>query len=241
MPNFFILLFGELQRLRRYNIMAASVVVALLWIGVLSVTEIPDITYIFPMLIYVDTTSMAILLIGVTIFFEKQEGTMHTLLVTPINRFDYLLSKSIVTIASSVITLAILYLYVYFFKEVDLSFTGLLGAVILVALFHSLVGFLLTYSSRDFTALLVNMFKYIFIFFLPVLLEYMRVIQHDLVELIIYIAPTKAAMVLLNAPAGETALWEVLYALAYLGIGSIILFIFVLKKFEQFAAKESGV
>lgn len=236
-----VLLFGELQRLQRYNIITASAVVALLWIGVLYLTELPDITFIFPLLIFVDTTSMAILMVGVTIFFEKQEGSLHTLLVAPISKLDYLLIKSIVTILSSVITLTVLYLYVYFFKTIGLSFFGLLGSVILVVFFHSLVGFLLTYRSRDFTGLLINMMKYMFIFMIPTLLEYVRVIQHDLVEMILYIAPTKAAMILLYSAAGESELWEIIYGLSYMGLGSIVLFIIVLKQFNQFAAKESGV
>lgn len=241
MANFFILLFGELQRMKRYNIVTASTVVALLWIGVLYLTEIPDITFIFPLLIYIDVTSMAILMVGVTIFYEKQEGSLHTMLVTPISKQDYLLSKSTVTVLSSVITLVILYLYAMIFKEIDLNFAGLLGAVILVALFHSLVGFLLTYSSRDFTALLINMMKYMFVLMLPVLLEYIRIIDHQLVENILYIAPTKAAMILLYASTGDAELWEIIYGLSYLVIGSAVLFVLALRKFEQFAVRESGV
>lgn len=241
MSNLMILLLGEIQRLQRYNIMTASAVVALLWIGVLYLTDIPDITFIFPMLIYVDSTSMAILLVGVTIFYEKQEGSLHTLMVTPINKKDYLFTKSIVTVATSVVTLIILYLYAAVFKEIDMSFLGLLGAVILVSLFHALVGFLLTYRSRDFTALLINMMKYMFIFMIPTLLEYIQIIRHDLVEMLLYIAPTKAAIILLYAASGETELWEIIYGLTYLGIGSIVLFIIVLKKFEQFTVQESGV
>lgn len=241
MRNFLVLLLGEMQRLQRYNIITASAVVALLWIGVLYLTEIPDITFIFPLLLFVDTTSMAMLMVGATIFFEKQEGSLRTLLVTPINKFDYLMTKSIVTILSSVITLVILYLYAVNFKELSLNFFGLLGSVILVSLFHSLVGFLLTYNSRDFTGLLVNMFKYVFVFMFPTILEYINIIRHDLVEKILYIAPTRAAMLLLYAPTGEIALWELIYALAYMGFGSIILFVIALKQFNQFAAKESGV
>ncbi len=241
MTNFLVLLTGELHRMLRYNIVTASAVVALLWIGVLYLTEIPDLTFIFPLLIYVDATSMAILMVGVTIFFEKQEGSLHTMLVTPIGKQDYLLTKSTITVLSSVITLVILYLYVVIFKEIDLNFLGLLGAVILVALFHSLVGFLLTYSSRDFTGLLINMMKYMFIFMIPVLLEYMRIFEHDLVENILYAAPTKAAMVLLQASTGEAELWEIIYGLGYLGAGSIVLFVLALKRFEQFAVRESGV
>lgn len=241
MPNIFVLLLGEVRRLQRYNIMAASVVVALIWIGVLYLTEIPDITFIFPLLIFVDTTSMAILMVGVTIFFEKQEGSLRTILVTPITKFDYLLTKSIVTVISSVVTLVILYLYATYFRELNLNFIALLGSVILVSLFHSLVGFLLTYNSRDFTSLLINMMKYLVVFMIPTLLVNINIIQHDLFEKILYVAPTKAAMLLLYSSAGDLALWELIYALAYMGLGSIILFIIVLKRFNHFAAKESGV
>ncbi len=241
MPNIFVLLLGEMRRLLRYNIMAASVVVALIWIGVLYLTEIPDITFIFPLLIFVDTTSMAILMVGVTIFFEKQEGSLRTILVTPITKFDYLLTKSIVTVVSSVVTLVILYFYATYFRELNLNFMAMLGSVILVSLFHSLVGFLLTYNSRDFTSLLINMMKYLVVFMIPTLLVNINIIQHDLLEKILYVAPTKAAMLLLYSSAGELALWELIYALAYMGLGSIILFIIVLKRFNHFAAKESGV
>lgn len=241
MPSFIVLLFGEFKRMLEYKIAAASIVVALIWIGVLYLTEIPDITFIFPLLIYVDTTSMAILMVGVTIFFEKQEGSLRTILVSPISKQDYLLTKSIVTITSSILTLVVLYLYALYIKEIDLSFISMVGAVFLVTLFHSLVGFTLSFISRDFTSLLINMMKYMFIFFVPTLLEHVNIIQQELVEAFLYIAPTKAALILLNAAAGGIETWEIFYALAYMGLGSVGLFLVVMKRFDTFAAREGGV
>jgi len=100
---------------------------------------------------------------------------------------------------------------------------------------------LLTYRSRDFTALLINMMKYMFIFMIPTLLDYIQIIQHELAEMILYVAPTKAAIILLYAAAGDVELWEIIYAITYLGVGSIVLFVFALRQFEQFAVQESGV
>jgi len=57
------------------------------------------------------------------------------------------LNKSVVTVITSVLTRVALYIYAVLFKEIAMSFIILLGAVILVSLFHSLVGFLLTYRS----------------------------------------------------------------------------------------------
>jgi fluoroquinolone transport system permease protein len=224
-----------------YKITAASIVVALLWIGVLYLTEISDITFIFPLLIFVDATSMAILMVGVTIFFEKQEGSLRAILVTPISKNDYLLTKIIITITASVLTLVVLYIYASVFREINLSFIGLLGAVILISLFHSLVGFILSYYSRDFTGLLVNMMKYLFLFMIPTILVYVNIIRNEMIELLLYLAPTRAAIILLNAPAGNVESGDLVYAIAYMFLGSIILFVLVSRLFDSFAAREGGV
>ncbi len=241
MPNFTVLLLGEFKRMFEYKIAAASIVVALIWIGVLYLTEIQDITFMFPLLIFVDSTSMAILMVGVTIFFEKQEGSLRTILVSPIEKKDYILSKSVITITASILTLLVLYIYAALFKELSINVPVMMGAVILVAFFHSLVGFLLSYFSRDFTSLLMNMFKYMLLFMIPALLEAARIIQHDLIESILYIAPTKAAMILLYAATGSESSGDLIYAVLYLGLGSVALFIIALKQFDAFAAREGGV
>ena len=236
-----ILLAGDLQRMGKYHILTASLAAALLWIAILYFIDIQDITLIFPLLIFIDATSMAIILVGAVMFFERQEGSIKTLLVSPVSKVEYSLSKSLTTVFSSVVTLLILYCYAYFYKEIDLHLGILLVGVLLVALFHSLLGFILTFYSRDFTGLLMNMMKYLFVFMLPVLLEYLEILQHELAEALIYVAPTKASMTLLLASTGEVAPWETAYALGYLGVGSVVLFWIMLKKFDQFAAQESGV
>ncbi len=241
MPNLVVLLFGEFKRIVEYKIAAASIVVALIWIGVLYLTEAPDITFFFPLLLFLDGTSMAILMVGVTIFFEKQEGSLRTILVTPISKTDYLLTKILITVSASVLTLVLLYIYAVIFKPVSLNFFALLGAVMLVSLFHSLVGFILSYYSKDFTSLLMNMFVYTLAFMIPTMLEHFNLLAHNLFSKLLYLAPTKAAITLLYASAGTISSGELIYALLYLVIGSALLFIYALKHFDSFAAREGGV
>ncbi len=241
MSSFAILLAGELQRMMRYHILGAGLVVAIIWLIVLHFTEIFGVATMLPLLLFFDTTSMSILLIGVMLFFEKQEGTIRSLQVAPINRGEQVLAKTGGNILSNVQTLVILYLYAWIFKEIDLSFFALLMAVIIVGLLHSLVGFLLTYRSRGFTELLMGMMVYLFIFMIPVVLEQTGLIQNEIATGILYLAPTKAAFILLNASAGVVETWEVIFSASYLIIASGVLMYFVLKKFNEFAQKESGV
>ncbi|HHX77715.1 MAG TPA: hypothetical protein GX697_05135 [Firmicutes bacterium] len=142
---------------------------------------------------------------------------------------------------SNVQTLVILYLYAWLFKDTNLSFLVLLAAVILIALFHSMVGFLLVYRAKGFTEMLMGLLAYSFIFIFPVIFEHVGLVQGGLVRYILYLLPTRASLVLINAAAGGMETSEVLLAAVYLVALSAVLLHFVLKKFNEFALKESGV
>lgn len=240
MNNFTNLFLGELDRMKKYNVLAASVFVALLWIGAAYFTQLEDIDSMVPLIIYIDATSMPLVLVAATMFFEQDEGTIRTLLVSPISKSEYILAKVFANISTNILTLILLYGYIRIFKEINLSFLGLLGASIVVAFFHSLIGFIITYRSRDFTDSLMGMMKYIFIFTLPVLFERMGLIKNEIISKILYIMPTKSATILLQGTGGLVDKREVGLALIYLILASLVLFIIVWKKFDDFKIRESG-
>jgi fluoroquinolone transport system permease protein len=241
MSNLVVLLQGEFQRMKKYNILGASILVAIIWIGVLHFSNLEDISNLFPLLIFLDSTSMSILMVGVTMFFEKQEGVLKTLLVSPISKAEYILSKTISNISSNILTLIFLYIYAVIFKEINVNILVLTLSVILIAFFHSMIGFLLTYYSKDFTDLLVGMIKYSFILMIPVLLNELGIIKNEIFSKVLYVIPTKSSMLLLNASATKINLIELLFAISYLVIGAWGLFRLVNKRFDAFAIKESGV
>ncbi len=241
MNNMLVLFSGELQRMKKYNVLGASLLVAIIWVGVLAFTEVKDVTRIFPLLLYIDATSMAMLMIGVTMFFEKQEGTIKTLLVSPIRKWEYIVAKTLANVLSNVFTLVVLYLYAIFFKEIDVNILGLFIAIVMVSFFHSLIGFILTYYSKDFTDLLMGMMKYAFILMIPVLLAEVGVIKNEIFKKALYAIPTKASLVLLQAPAGGMKGWEIALSTSYIIVASLLLYLLVSKKFDEFAIKESGV
>ncbi len=240
MNSFATLLSGELQRMRKYNILAAGIFVALLWIGVLFFTDIDDITDMVPLLVFIDATSMSMVLIGATMFYEKQEGTIKTLMVSPISKTQYILAKTFANITSNILTLVLIYVYAKLFKEINLNFFGLIGSVILIAFFHSLIGFMLTFNTKDFTEMLMSMMIYTFIFTIPVLLEQIGFIRNETVDKILFVIPTKSSSILLQATGGGVDLWKIWFSLIYLILASLVMFFIVWKKFDDFQVKESG-
>ncbi len=231
---------GELFRLRKYNLLAASLFVSAIWVGLLHFLNIENVTKLIPQLIFIDVTTMAMLLVGVTFIYERDESTIRTLLVSPISKSEYILAKMICNIIPSTLSLTIMYIYSKLFKIIEINYFILLGAVILVAFFHSLIGFLLTYYSKDFTDLLMTIMKVFFVFLLPVLLVEFNIVTNEIFRKAVYLLPTKSALMILMGAAGKAQTWEIIVSLIYLLLGSIALYYLVWKNFDSHVLKESG-
>lgn len=240
MNKFIALVKGELLRLKRYNLLAASIFVSIIWVGTLHFLDIDNVTQLIPQLVFIDVTTMAMLLVGVTFIYERDEATIRAMLVSPITKSQYLLAKMVANIVPSVLSLTAMYLYSKLFKIVDINYFLLLGGVVLVAFFHSLIGFLLTYYSKDFTDLVMAIMKVFFIFLLPVILVEFDIIKSEIFEKLVYILPTKSALMILMGTTGRIETWDIIVSLIYMLMGSIILYYLVWKKFDYYALKERG-
>lgn len=241
MNSFVTLLLGEVQRMTKYKILAASFVVAVIWIGVLWTTDFGNISTVFPLMMFLDVTSMSMLLVGVTMFFEKQENTIKTMLVSPIGKGEYLVAKVCGNILSNILTLVLLLAYGMLFKDLQVNIPGLFGAVILVSLVHSLIGIFITYYSKDFTSLLMWVMAYSFIFIIPVTLEQVGLIENEMVKRLFFVLPTKSGMTLLNATVVRPETIELVISLSYLLVVAGVGYYLVRRKFDAYAVKESGV
>ena len=241
MTAFLVLFLGEMQRMQKYHILTASILVSFFWIGMLHLIEVPDITAFFIILVFFDIVSMAIVMIGVTIFFEKQEGVLKSLFVSPINRLEFISSKTIANLVSNIITIAIVYLYAWIVQDVNINLAGLFFAIILIGTFHSLIGFLIVYRSNDFTEMLIGMMKYFIVFMLPVAFEEFGLITSEIYSNLLFLLPTRASSILITATTGGLETGEVVLSAIYLLIGTLVLAYFVNKGFRKFVIRESGV
>lgn len=240
MSKFLTLVQGELLRLKRYNLILASLFVSAIWVGILHFLDIENVTKLIPQLIFLDVTTMAMLLVGVTFIYEREESTIRSMLVSPISKGEYLLAKMVSNIIPSVLSLTIMYMYSKIFKIIEINYFILLLAVILVAFFHSLIGLLLTYYSKDFTDLVMAIMKLFLVFLLPVVLVEFNIVSNEIFRKAVYILPTKSSLMVLMGTTGSVQDWDIIVSLIYLVFGSIILYYLVWKNFDQYALKESG-
>ncbi|WP_280770280.1 ABC transporter permease [Salipaludibacillus daqingensis] len=241
MTNFLRLTVGEIQRMNKYQILPSSLFVILFWIGFLYFVDDTFINQMFAILVFVDASIMSIIFVGATMFFEKQEGTFRSLMVSPIRKSDYILSKGVSIVVSNLLTVVLLFAFVYWVKGANINLIGFIAGVSLIGFFHAILGFWMSFYAKDFTSLIMRSSLYMIVFVVPVILVELQVIQTEWFAYVLYIIPTQASMNVLNAAAGiplET--WEIWVSASYLLAVTIGIFFITLKKFDVFAQKEGG-
>lgn len=240
MNKFVALLKGDQMRMKKYGITYASLFTTALFIIMIQLITMDDIDKYFPLFIFADATMMSFLLVGVSMIFEKQENTIKSMLVTSISKHDYLLSKIVTTVASSLLTLILLGAFGIFFKNLSINYIGIIGAVILTAFVFSCFGILVTYISKDFTSLLMWIFAYSMVMIIPTLLQAFGIITGDWFKYVQYLNPTHSALNVLNAAVMTVDKTDFIISLTYLLVLAIVLYIFAAKEFDKYSQKELG-
>ena len=227
MSNTIKIIKGEMKRLITYKILPVSLATSLLWIILFLFISKEEAKHITPLLIFVDVTMMAILLIGASNHLEKQDGTIKTMMVLPVSITQILTSKilssMVLGLESAVITSAAL----YFIHGVTYNYALLLMFVVIAVIVHAAIGFFLSLISKDFSTMLGLLMAYTLPFTIPTLLFSFGIINVKY-EWILMISPSHSSGYLISAAVyNEFDYIKVIFACLYLVILAIVLFRFI--------------
>lgn len=232
---------GEFFRLNKYNLFTANFVVWLFWVGIAWFFEGAELKLFIPFVFLMDSTMMTILLVGATLFYEKQEHTINSIMVSPVTEDEYLLSKVTVNILNSILTVVFVSAALYFMKGVTYNYLLILPAVAVVTAAHTLIGIWLSYHAKSFTSLLVNYIVYTFLFLFPTIMALLGIIDARTAQYLI-VLPPEAASVLIGALARDTESWRLAFGYGYLILLSFVLYRFLVKPgFRDYVMRETGV
>lgn len=239
-----ILTKGELSRLTKYHVTTVSFLVATVWFLLLFFLDDKDMLMeMLPFVIIIDATMMSIIFIGSVMFFEKTESTFSTMLVTPVTNQELILSKAISNTIHSMFSSTLIILVFFFVKNIEVTWYIIIPGLALSIFMHSLLGFVFSFHSKDFTTLLVNVMIYSFVITIPVILHYFNLIlKADIWDTILLIVPTQAAIKLIEAGFGLALDYKFFISIIVLLLYTILGYHFYVKpKFKEYAVKQSGV
>jgi len=235
---------GELQRLNKYGVTTISFVVAVMWFFLLYfIDDAGLLSQLLPMVILIDASMMSIIFIGAIMFFEKTESTFSTMLVTPVSNRDLILSKTIANTIHTVISSLIIIAVFYFVRDVQINWLLITLALVVSVLFHSLLGFIFSFHSKDFTSMLTSVMIFMFLFATPSILNTFNVVfKGEIWEYIFLILPTQASIKLIEVGFGAPIEAKFYISLTVMVLaGTLGYFFYILPKFKEYAVKQSGV
>lgn len=236
-----ILVKGELDRLKKYNLFTATTVVLFMWLGMAWLLDAKELKMFVPLILLMDSMMMTIVLVGATLFYEKKEHTINSIMVTPVREDEYLVAKIIVNVINSLITVAALSAAVYFLKGVTFNLLLVTAAVIVITIIHTVIGVWLAYYAKAFSSMLVNYMLYVMILAVPTVLAALGVIKGKAADFLILLPPD-ASFTILQAGFGTVETWRVVTAFVYLLALTVVIYRFVVKpRLIDYAMRETGV
>lgn len=243
-PRMAFLIKGELLRLNKYRVTTVSLLVAFVWGLVLYFIDDMDILeQMLPMIIMIDATMMSVIFIGSIMFFEKSEQTISTLLVTPTSTDEQILSKVIANTIHMLASSLLIILVFYFVKGVTVNFFWMIPILIVCIAFHSLLGYLFSYHSKDFTSMLLGVMMFVLFLSIPSILHQFNILfKGDFWRYALLITPAQASAELIALGFGGAFTVASAISLGWLLLAGILGYVFYIKPaYKAYAVRQGGI
>jgi fluoroquinolone transport system permease protein len=243
-PRMAFLIKGELLRLNKYRVTTVSLLVAFVWGLVLYFIDDMDILeQMLPMIIMIDATMMSVIFIGSIMFFEKSEQTISTLLVTPTSTDEQILSKVIANTIHMLASSLLIILVFYFVKGVTVNFFWMIPILIVCIAFHSLLGYVFSYHSKDFTSMLLGVMMFIIFLSIPSILHQFNILfKGDFWRYALLITPAQASAELIALGFGGAFTVASAISLVWLLLSGILGYVFYIKPaYKAYAVRQGGI
>lgn len=197
MRNGITLLKSEMKRLLKYKILTISLAISFLWMALLYFLGTEAARVFVGLFVAIDATIMSMLMIGASLYYERQENTLKPMLVTPIPIPTMIIVKIMTTIYVALQSGILVSLFVYFILDIQLQFIPLILLISLVATVHAMIGIVLSLRSKDFTAYLVALISYAIIFAYPSLFLALNILP-EFLEFVLVLSPSHGAFIYMD-------------------------------------------
>ncbi|MEM7538423.1 MAG: hypothetical protein AAF639_40015 [Chloroflexota bacterium] len=203
----------------RNNLYTIGIVVGVLIAVVLWQISPPDqLHWIIPVFMMLAVGGTTLLYVAGMILFEKDEGTINAVIVSPLRISEYLWSKiitlgALATVESIVMIGGAMLLILWFGDAARMMMPNvpiLLAGIVTIGVIYTLIGIVLIVRYDKITDFLMPMAAYAVILQIP-FLHFMGMIEHPLFLAI----PTSAPTLLMQGAYIDLMAWEWLYAIGY--------------------------
>lgn len=235
MANYWHLLKGEVVRLFKYKIIYFGFLVSAIWVMIIAFADHNTAKSLVPTLMIMDAGMMSVILLAASFYYEKQEGTVKSLLVAPISVHQLVFAKIGAMIVSGLISMILVGGSALLFHQITVSIPLILLVVALIVTANVTVGYVVTLASKDFISMLVKYMGVVLVFYTPILLVQLNVLT-GVGKTLSILSPVYAGQVLIDALYGlTTQTADIVFASIYLLILIAAIYPYVYHRYQKVA------
>lgn len=213
MKIFIKLLKWDFILLVKYGILPVAMGIGALYIALIYLFSIPTDLIVF--LIFSDPSMMGFVFIGVMVLFEKQAGTTSALAITPLQPWQYLLSKSVSLTAPALLVSVVM----AFAASARVNYFLLFLGVVLTSVLFLLIGFVGALRVKTFNQYILIIPMFLAPLCIP-LVDYFGLLKTSLM----WVIPSQSSLTLLNVAFSEVKLWRTILSVIILIISILLVF-----------------
>ncbi len=193
-------------RYRLIHLAILSVVIYYLSLKIIPEMDVAEFHSIF---LFFDPVLIGIMFVGAMVLFEKTENTLQALTITPMQTYNYFLSKIISLTTLSIVTGL---LFMIPSHGIDFNWFYFFSGIILSSVFLILLGFVMVSRCNSINEYLLMMMFSFLLLFIPPLFDLFKFYESP----IFYLWPSQASFILFSGVFKEVAFIDLLYAILYL-------------------------
>lgn len=212
-------------RNRLYIIGPAFAVLMALFLG--QVASQTNFYRAIPVLLLLVTGGTTLLYVAALILFEKDEGTLNGLIVSPLRTWEYLTSKVITLTVLALLESLIMVGLVTRLQGFNILL--LVFGILAIGVIYTLIGVVMIVRYRSITDFIVPVAVISLILQLP-FLHFLGLLESPLFLLI----PTSAPTLLMQGAWQSLTVWEWVYALGYTLVTTALLSVWAYRAFYRY-------
>ncbi len=232
MKRFIALLVGDFKLQVKYGFYYVVIPLCLIYVVVLRQFQGTVIEYAAPFLAFSDPVFLGLIFIGAMVYFERSEGTLQALIVTPVKTWEYLISK---LVAFSVMGLFAGFIIILPTYGLKFNYALFITGMVLSSAFFSLVGFILITRIPGITEFFLALIPALVILCLPII---GRLGLYDF--WLWYLFPANALIILVRAGFVQTSNPELIYSITYSFVSLVLLFFLAKREFIKNVIIKAG-
>lgn len=214
----------------------AGAILSLVWLFVLIIFPASAMEYVIPIVVLSDVGTMGMLFIGAILFFEKGQGSIKAVVVTPMKPQTYIQSKVISLLIFVVLATFIVIIGPTLIKGIPINLIIFPAAIIIIATSYILLGFILSAYFKSFTDFIFPMGLVFMVLNLPLLFIF-DISALEPFRRFVYLLPSHGMVILLKGMFEPQTARDLIYAVIY---NLIIIRVLYWKSIQVFNQKVIG-